>query len=68
MTIVFEDLPGKCGGWSRANEDGSHTIILNSRLNWARQREAFLHELEHIQGDDWLLEEQADLIEQIRRQ
>lgn len=33
------------------NEDGSYTIILNSRHTSERQKEAFIHALNHIQNN-----------------
>ena len=35
------------------NEDGSYTIFIESSLDSIRQREAFLHAIKHIIGDDF---------------
>ncbi|MCI8958173.1 MAG: hypothetical protein HFG62_03485 [Lachnospiraceae bacterium] len=44
------------------NEDGSFTIIINSRLNHERQMLAYWHALNHITNDDFS-RECADEIE-----
>lgn len=33
--------------------DNFYTIIINARLNYEQQRKAFIHELEHIYGNDF---------------
>lgn len=35
------------------NEDGSYTIFIESSLDSIQQREAFLHALKHIVGNDF---------------
>ena len=35
------------------NEDGSYTIFIEASLDSIRQREAFLHAMKHILGDDF---------------
>ena len=35
------------------NEDGSYTILINSRLSYEMQRAAFLHAMAHILNDDF---------------
>ena len=35
------------------NEDGSYTIFIESSLDSLKQREAFIHALKHILGDDF---------------
>lgn len=45
------------------NEDGSYTIFLNARLSFEKQREVFLHELEHIHNHDFEKYD-ADIIEE----
>ena len=37
----------------RSNEDGSYTILLNSRQAPNLLKKAYLHALEHIRRDDW---------------
>ena len=40
-------------GCSCANEDGSYTVIINSRISREKQIEAYYHELRHIQSGDF---------------
>lgn len=37
------------------NEDGSFSIFLNARLSYEQRMQAYLHEMRHIQKDDFLL-------------
>lgn len=41
----------------RKNEDGSYTILLNSRQASNQLRKAYLHALGHIRRDDWSKED-----------
>lgn len=68
MNIIIKliDLPVKCPGYARKNEDDTFTILLNSRLNMEQQRAAFIHELSHIDNNDFDVDMQADLIEGMR--
>lgn len=45
-----------------SNEDGTHTIFLNSRLDYFTLKKAYLHELKHIFNDDFR-KSNADSIE-----
>lgn len=55
---VLIDLPTRVRGLTCPNADGSYTVFLNARLSADQQREAYRHELSHIQGDDF---ERADV-------
>lgn len=35
------------------NDDGSFSIFLNARLSYERRLEAYLHEMRHIQNQDF---------------
>ena len=35
------------------NEDGSFSIFLNARLSYEQRMQAYLHEMRHIQKDDF---------------
>ncbi|RHP85302.1 hypothetical protein DXA20_09505 [Roseburia sp. AM59-24XD] len=35
------------------NEDGSFSIFLNARLSYEQRMQAYLHEMQHIQKDDF---------------
>lgn len=54
--VIFADLPCTCKGLVvRMFDDGEDydTIVLNSRLNWEQNIETYLHELIHIDRDDF---------------
>lgn len=56
MSDVFVhemDLPTTVDGFTRCNEDGSYTIILNARSAHCRRIRAYDHELRHIQRNDF---------------
>lgn len=64
--IHLVDLPCSVGGYTRLNEDGTYTILLNARHSIEEQRKSYIHELSHIEGNDFDLEMQADLLEKMR--
>lgn len=45
------------------NDDGSFTIILNSRMSAERQRKSYEHEVKHILDGDFDSDEDVDIIE-----
>lgn len=50
--ILLEDALGVPGSvWS--NEDGSYTIFIDSKLCREKQQKVYMHELEHILGNDF---------------
>lgn len=56
MTDIFTylvDLPCCIGGHCNCNPDGSYTVCINARLGYEEQKKAYLHELEHINGNDF---------------
>ena len=50
-TVVLENLPGNAKAFIRKRLDG-YTIVVNVALGPDEQREAILHELEHIRRGD----------------
>lgn len=48
MYVYLKEMPGYCHEMVSQNEDGSHTIIVNSILSREQQIEAYLHALKHI--------------------
>lgn len=66
--IHLVDLPCSVGSYTRQNEDGTYTILLNARLSVAEQRKSYIHELSHIEGNDFDTEIQADLLERMRHE
>lgn len=62
--VVLVDLPCKIRGFVGHNsEDGSNTIVLNSRLNRETQIKCMMHEIEHIENDDFYSKYSSDEIE-----
>lgn len=52
--IKFVDFPVcSCGGVILLNEDGTYTILLNSRLSRQQNRDSLIHELNHIKNGDF---------------
>lgn len=69
MNIIVTDLPHTIDGFTKktvASDGDWYTIILNARLNNERQREAYEHEMEHIEAGDFDLKCTADEIEKLR--
>lgn len=56
-------LPMKIKAAVTKNEDDSYTIFINKNLPIEVQRQAFLHELNHIRFSNFESEESADEIE-----
>lgn len=48
------------------DDDEYYTIMLNSRMSAEMQEKAYLHEMEHINSDDFLSDLSADYIEALR--
>jgi len=65
MVINTQLLNLPCGvkGLSKANSDGTYTIILNSRLTYEQLQQTYLHEMEHIKRDDFHSTLTVDAIE-----
>ena len=61
--VYFESLPLPVRGVVTPNDDGTFSIYINSRLSEAKQREAFRHELGHIERDDFYNGEPLQKIE-----
>ena len=52
--IKFVDFPVcSCGGVILLNEDGTYTILLNSRLIRQQNKDSLIHELNHIKNGDF---------------
>lgn len=49
--IDFKGIPGK--ELVTENEDGSYTILINSRLSYEEQLKAYEHGMKHINNDDF---------------
>lgn len=63
------DLPCKVRGFCTRSIDENgeehYTIVLNSALSLEQQRETYLHELGHVERDDFSLDCTADAIERM---
>ena len=53
IIVQFLDLPETVAEMVTENEDGTHTIFLNSKMTCEKQRKAYLHALDHIERDDF---------------
>lgn len=53
IVVVYVDMPRKGRELVTRNIDGSHTILINSRLSSGAQAEAARHALEHIRRGDF---------------
>jgi len=62
LLIKYVDLPPKIKAVSTENEDGSYTVILNSKLNYEQNVESFKHEIRHIEKKDFDKDD-VDMIE-----
>ena len=62
VNVNLANLPTSISAYVVSNSDGSYTIMLNARLTWERRRQAYLHELEHINNGDYE-RKSADMIE-----
>ena len=62
IKVMYADLPTTIGGFVKET-DGYYTIVLNSRMTAERNRQSYLHELGHIDNNDFDRECSADQIE-----
>lgn len=56
--IDFKNIPGK--EMVTENEDGSYTVLINARLSYEGQLQAYKHALRHINSNDFQ-EQEADV-------
>ena len=52
INLQFRNMPRGMHGAATKNEDGSYTVFLDPRDTDEKQREGYLHELEHIKRGD----------------
>lgn len=62
INVILMGLPCKIKAVTTRNEDGSYTIVMNSRLSYEQQRKSYLHELKHIYNNDFS-KENVNIIE-----
>lgn len=53
VNIELKDFPVPGREMVILNEDGSYTILLNSKLNWESQMNGYIHAMRHIFGEDF---------------
>lgn len=53
VNVIEMDLPTTISSYVISNPDTTYTIILNARLSYKRRLEAYQHELDHIQNNDF---------------
>ena len=63
MNEVFLNLPTTMAAFVRENEDSSHTIVYNARLDFETLQNAGRHEIGHISRCDLESDAPADRIE-----
>ena len=71
MTDIFTylvDVPCCIGGHCNCNPDGSYTVCINARLGYEEQKKAYLHEIEHIKGNDFEKYDVIKIENDVRRQ
>lgn len=61
--VVYMDFPGRMHSFVVTSANDFYTIVINSRISYAQQLEAYLHELAHITAGDFEKQSPADLIE-----
>ncbi len=66
-STIYMNLPCKVKGFTVYNScEDYYTIVLNSRLSYYQNIQAYFHELEHIECDDFNNNMPVTLLEQIR--
>ena len=61
INVQYLDMPCRIHGMIRENEDGSYTVILNSRDSRERNMKAYQHELKHLFRGDFQRDEIQDI-------
>ena len=52
--VKLVDFPVcSCGGVVLLNDDGTYTILINSRLSHEQNADSLIHELNHIKNGDF---------------
>ena len=63
-TTIFQNLPYKIKGFAVYNSnDDYYTIVLNSRLSHDQNLKTYIHELKHINNNDFYSELTATKLE-----
>ena len=65
--VHYLNLPYTVKGLARQNEDDSYTVLINARYSNEVQKETFLHEVGHIEDEDFSSELEAIEIEKKKK-
>lgn len=65
IILIHKDLPYSIKAFHQLNEDGTFTIFVNSRQSIDQQKSGILHEVAHIDRNDFDSDLQADMIEKL---
>ena len=66
VNTLLVDLRGTIKAFVAKDTDDFYTIYLNSRLSHEQNIVSFIHEMEHIENDDFYSDLTADQIERVR--
>lgn len=61
------DMPDGIKGHCNPNPDGSYTICINARMGYEEQIKTYLHEVEHIKGNDFEKDDVIEIEKDVRR-
>ena len=62
--VRLVDFPSlRCGGLVMVNDDGTYTVLLNSRLSYEQNRKSMDHELAHMEHGDFYRDEPLEIVE-----
>ena len=61
--VYYEDFPPTVRGVVTPNDDGTFSIFLNSRLSDSQKLLTYLHEVRHIENDDFYNGKPLQIIE-----
>lgn len=67
INIVITRLTPNVKAMTTPNDDGTYTIIVNDHLSRKEAVKEIVHELTHIEGNDFSAEAQATLLEEMVR-
>lgn len=67
INIVITRLTPHVKAMTTPNDDGTYTIIVNDHLSREEAIKEIVHELTHIEGNDFSREVQATLLEEMVR-
>lgn len=64
VRVRLIELPLSIRGFTREDVDGNYLVFINDNLSDERKRKTLIHELKHINKEDFLKEEFATEIEE----